>query len=189
MLPSQVESYLVPVEAEYAHGQVSNHQYRAGAAGVLLGEHLRRPGFSPFDMYYDVILPRAGYLATPRLAQVFRFEGHDAASYTAHTAYTATRDGRLTGFKGYFIATLSDTVALDIAGDDLDGGTASDSWKHCYLPIETPILVRRGDRIVLSLVRSEPHRDAFSQSYEWRGQVLRRDTVVGRFVQRTIGAR
>jgi protein arginine N-methyltransferase 1 len=29
-----------------------------------------------------------------------------------------------------------DGVVLDISGDDIEVGKTSDSWKHCYLPID-----------------------------------------------------
>jgi hypothetical protein len=66
-------------------------------------------------------------------------------------------NGLFTGFKGYFTAELSDTVALDISGDDIPGGTTSTSWKHCFLPVAKPVPVRRHDRIVLTFSRTYPN--------------------------------
>jgi len=187
MLPSQVESYLVPVEAADAHSQVGRLQHQDKKAGRSFGDRLRGRGLdSPFDMYYDVILPRTGYLATPRLLQIFRFAGNDDPSYDVTTVYTAAREGLLTGFKGYFVATLSESVGLDIAGDDIEAGSTSDSWKHCYLPIEGPIRIQRGDRITLSFARTQPAGSAFAQAYAWHGQVLRGPATVGEFSQATV---
>jgi len=148
MVPSRVESYLVPVAAEQAHEQVSRGDPVDAGGPVPFAERLRRRGArSPFDLYYDVIIPVCTYLATPRVARLYNFAAPDcippaAAAYRVPLAYTACRDGILTGFKGYFVATLSDTVALDISGDDIAGRATSDSWKHCYLPIAA----RRPDR-------------------------------------------
>ncbi|AEW92763.1 MULTISPECIES: methyltransferase domain-containing protein [Streptomycetaceae] len=191
MLPRRVESYLVPVAAERAHAQL-----RGGAPQDLpdrrrFTELLRRRGArDPFDLYYDVVIPLARHLAAPRIVRQYDLQSPDGAprtSYQVALAYTARRDGVLTGFKGYFVATLSDTVALDISGDDIAARTASDSWKHCYLPIAEPVPVRRGDRIVLSFSRSRPAGadTTFEQSYRWSGQVLGEDGTVARFAHGT----
>jgi protein arginine N-methyltransferase 1 len=96
----------------------------------------------------------------------------------------------LTGFKGYFMATLSDTVKLDISGDDIAGRTTSDSWKHCYLPVETPWPVQPEDRIDLTFSRSRPATASgpFHQTYRWEGKVISTGETVARFSQRTTSA-
>ena len=176
VLPRRAERYLVPVEAPRAH---------AGVAAL---------GGRPFDAYYDVILPRTGYLASPRLDRTFNFAG-DPTSYRSGLVFPVDRPGRFTGFKGWFVADLSPTVALDISGDRIDGGrpgrTSSDSWKHAYLPISEPVPVDPHDRITLSLARAAPEGDgspAFAQSYTWHGTVRRGDDEVARFAQRSGGA-
>jgi type I protein arginine methyltransferase len=181
LLPRRAERYLVPVEALRAH------------AGVEAG----RPGTGvdrPFDAYYDVILPRSGYLASPRLDRAFDLTG-DPTSYRSDLVFAVDRPGSFTGFKGWFTADLSPTVALDISGDRIDGGrpgrTSSDSWKHAYLPISQPVPVEAHDRITLSLSRVGAHGNggpAFAQSYTWEGTVRRGDEVVARFAQRSGGA-
>jgi protein arginine N-methyltransferase 1 len=179
LLPRRAERYLVPVDARRAH---------AGVAA--LGAEVE----SPFDAYYDVILPRSGYLASPRLDRAFGFAG-DPTSYRSDLVFAVDRPGLFTGVKGWFVADLSATVALDISGDRIDGGgpgrTASDSWKHAYLPISQPIAVEPHDRITLSLARVAPEGDGgptFAQSYTWDGTVRRGDEVVARFTQRSGGA-
>jgi protein arginine N-methyltransferase 1 len=174
MLPRRAERYLVPVEATRAH------------AGVAALDTSR-----PFDAYYDVILPRDGYLASPRLDRRFTFTA-DPTSYQSDLVFAVGRAGTFTGFKGWFVADLAPTVALDISGDRIDGGgparTSSDSWKHAYLPVEHPVPVEPHDRICLSLSRLAPGGDgapAFAQSYAWEGTVRRGDRVVARFAQRT----
>lgn len=118
MVPSRVESYLVPVAAERAHEQVVRGNPVDAGGPVPFAELLRRRGaHSPFDLYHDVIIPACTYLATPRVARLYDFAASTgisptAAAYRVPLASTAQRDGLLTGFKGYFVATLSDTVAL-----------------------------------------------------------------------------
>jgi SAM-dependent methyltransferase len=175
LLPRRAERYLVPVEAPRAHSGVE-----------ALGTGVDRP----FDAYYDVILPRSGYLASPRLDRPFAFTG-DPTSYRSDLVFAVDRQGRFTGFKGWFVADLSPTVALDISGDRIDGGrqgrTSSDSWKNAYLPIAEPVPVEPHDRITLSLSRVAPEGNggpAFAQSYTWEGTVRRGDEVVAEFAQR-----
>ncbi len=196
MMPSRVESYLVPVAAERAHEQVSRGGPVDAGGPLPFAEQLRRRGIlSPFDLYYDVIIPVCTYLATPRVIRLYDFTASAGilstlASYRVPLVYTVQRDGLLTGFKGYFVATLSDTVSLDISRDDIAGRATSDSWKHCYLPIAEPVPVRRGDRISVTFSRtcSDGAAGPFHQSYRWEGQVMSQDVTVARFAQSTAGA-
>lgn len=181
-LPQRAERYLAPVEATLAHAAVAALE-TAGAAGR-------------FDAYYDVILPRSGYLASPRLDRAFALVG-DPAAYRSELVFAVDRPGTFTGFKGWFVADLSPSVALDISGDRIEGAgpgrTSSDSWKHAYLPIEEPVAVETHDRIALSVSRRMPAGPggepvAFAQSYRWEGAVHRDDAVVARFAQETAPA-
>jgi protein arginine N-methyltransferase 1 len=186
----RVESYLVPVSAEKAHNQVRNGEYCGGTEPRPLDDVLRKRGnLSRFDFYYDVILPRRTYLATPRVVRDYSFDGNEQPTYDLSTGYTTHQDGVFAGFKGYFIATLSKTVSLDISGDDIDGRTTSDSWKHCYLPIEEPVKVQVHDRITLTFSRRYPlgPKELFRQCYRWEGQVMRENTVLAHFAQDTGG--
>jgi protein arginine N-methyltransferase 1 len=183
MIPSRLDSYLVPVSAARAHDQVRRGEHRGSELTVCLDDALQRRGVrSRFDCYYDVILSQATHLGTPRVVRLYTFDVHDQPTYRVATVFAVQREGMFTGFKGYFVATLSETVALDISGDDIEGRTASDSWKHCYLPVEEPVAVEPGDRIRLVFERSYPTtRGAFGQRYRWEGEVVREGTVITRF--------
>ncbi len=190
MLPQRVESYLVPVSAERAHSEVDRWEPQDARGPAEFGMLLARRGSrSPFDLYYDVVLPLAGYLAAPRIVRAFDLErpvDAVASNYRVPLVFTVQRDALLTGFKGYFTATLSETVGLDISGDNIRDRTTSDSWKHCYLPIEHPVPVLRGDRIAVTFSRiteTDTNR-AFRQGYRWEGRVISPDHIV-RFSQRT----
>jgi protein arginine N-methyltransferase 1 len=181
VLPRRAERYLVPVVARRAHAEVGGRAAQADR---------------PFDAYYDVVLPRTGHLSSPRMERAFELGGDRTGptapaptDYRSDRVFAVRRSGLLTGFKGWFVADLSATVALDISGDGIDGPqrTASDSWKHAFLPIERPIAVEPHDRIALGLSRTTPTPSAgapaFAQSYRWEGAVHRADDVVGRFAQ------
>ncbi|MGA5133469.1 methyltransferase domain-containing protein [Streptomyces olivoreticuli] len=187
MLPRRVESYLVPVTAARAHAQVRAGTPQDGGGAGRFAELLRERGArGPFDLYYDVVLPLDGHLAAPRIARIFDLEQEEEppATYEVPLVFTVHRDGVLSGFKGYFVATLSDTVALDISGDGIAERTASDSWKHCFLPIEEQVPVRRGDRVVLTFRRSGTD-GPFGQSYRWEGRVLSAGKEIARFAHST----
>ena len=177
-LPWRAQRYLVPVDAPRAHATLAARRAFHQAAGT--------GPVSPFDAYYDVILRRTAYLASPRTDRTFELDAQAATAYQSEIVFPVHRPGRFTGFRGWFVADLSPTVALDIGGDRIDGGapgrTTSDSWKHAYLPVENPVTVEPHDRITLALTRQTLDRPSnpFAQSDTWRGAVWRGDRAVGR---------
>lgn len=184
-LPRSTSAYLVPVAAPTAHHNLSAGHIASLTPHYQIAELYRQKGIdSPFNLYYDCILPRSLYLSAPQ--QVRRYEGawDQPATYELDLCYSLEREAVLTGFKAYFIAELTASTTLDISGDDIGNGEASDSWKHAYLPIEQPIDVQRGDRLQLRFSRRYPREGAgFRQVYRWQGQVTRAEQVVGRFDQ------
>jgi predicted RNA methylase len=198
MLPQRVESYLVPVATRQAHARLRDGGPCDAGGAESFAELLRRRHVSsPYDLYYDVVIPIVRHLAAPRVLRQYELQEPAAAprvDYQVPLVYTVRRTGLLTGFKGYFVATLSRTVALDISGDDIAARTASDSWKHCYLPIAEPVPVRPGDRIYLEFGRSRPAAEtsaetnaetSFAQHYRWSGHVISGNSVVGGFAHGT----
>lgn len=191
LVPSYVASYLVPVAAERAYAEVWRAAPRGGnGSDEFVRQLRRRKARSPFDFYYDAILPIRSYLSAPKLVREYRFTSMERDTYEVSLRYTVHRVGVFTGFKGYFVATLSDNVVLDISGDDIAGRTTSDSWKHCYLPVEEPCAVYPGDRIGLTFRRSRPVGTAgpFRQHYQWTGEISSAGRTVGRFAHQTTSA-
>jgi 2-polyprenyl-3-methyl-5-hydroxy-6-metoxy-1,4-benzoquinol methylase len=188
MLPRRVCSHIVPVCAVKAHQQVAAQQCRTLNVNYSLAALMQRLAVkSPFNLYYDTIIPPGRYLSEPKIANECLFDGNDQAVYTVELEFVLNTHGMLTGFKGSFVAQLSELIALDISGGDIDGRTTSDSWKHCYLPIEEPIDVQQGDRVHLRYARSYPtHRESpFRQCYRWSGTTTRQGRVIGAFDQST----
>jgi len=191
MMPERVESYLVPVAAEQAHDRVRRCAVADVDAGDWPARVKARGGRDQFDVYYDAVLPKSVHIAPARVARRYDFGHANDATYRETLTWTVHDDGLLTGFKGYFIATLSPSVALDISGDDLGGGnwnarTSSDSWKHCYLPIATPVPVQRDDRIRVELARDARPDLPFRQTYRWEGAVLCGQTTVATFANGSV---
>lgn len=190
VLPLAVSSYLVPVAATKSHKDLCAGKVASLSPHYDVEELYRQRGVrSPFDIYYDCIVPFDRYLAEPQ--QVCRYSGKwdQAPTYAHQRSYVLHSSGRFTGLKGYFVAELSPQTILDISGGDVSAGETSDSWKHAYLPIKTPIEVQRGDILKLTFSRSYPanHEIEFRQIYDWRGVVERQGNVIGEFSQRLGG--
>jgi len=184
-LPLSTSSYLVPVAAQQAHRNLCNSNIASLSPHYEIAELYRQKGIrSPFNLYYDCILPRRLYLSRPQLVRAYKGAWDQPATYSTSLTFDIGRHDRLTGFKAYFIAELTKSTALDISGDDIKQGETSDSWKHAYLPIEQPIDVLQGDQLTLSFSRQYPREGAaFRQIYRWQGQVERQGEVIACFDQ------
>ena len=187
MLPAKVQTYLTPISSVKAHEQVKNKVCRGINGQYKLVDLLDKLGVEDqFNLYYDCIIPESAYLSEPQIVQEFNHYGKDESEYQVRVIYKVTKDDIFTGFKGSFSAELSDNVTLDISGDDIAGRKTADCWKHCYLPIENPIEVKKGDEIELVYSRFYPQEKdcVFRQAYAWEGSVKRDGKTITEFSQR-----
>lgn len=186
-LPHKVEVFLTPISSSKAHEQVQQGQFRGITDVELLKKLLEQRGVTnPFDLTYDVLLPKDTELDEPQMVQCFNFDGNDGEEYRVEKRFTITKEGIFTGFKGFFKAKLSDNVVLDISGDDIDKRTVADNWKHAYLPVEKPFPVKPGDIIELVYERREPKEKKvtdLNQHYAWSGRILRDNKILHTFEQ------
>ncbi|RQR79135.1 methyltransferase domain-containing protein [Burkholderia sp. Bp9012] len=175
MLPQQLATYLVPVCSPNLHRQISEGVCRSVSQTQDIRQLLDALGLrSPFDTYYDAILPRSTYLSLPQPARRFDFEEDGyATDYTVALRFPANASGTLTGFKGFFVADLRNGILLNIEGDDHGIGRYSDSWKHAYLPLQQPLTVHRGDVIDVTLSRRAQNGtdSPFACRYHWKANV------------------
>jgi protein arginine N-methyltransferase 1 len=188
MLPLMVTTYLTPISSVKAHQQVKDLVCKGISERYNIDDLLcKLETNNQFNLYYDCILPKSTYLSEPQAVKEFNFDANDDSEYQTKIAYLVNKDGVLTGFKGHFVAKLSDNVTLDISGDDIDSRKTSDCWKHCFLPIESTVEVMHGDVIELDYQRFyNPDRSIpFRQFYSWKGAVKRNSVTVQNFNQST----
>ncbi len=188
MLPNSVQTFLVPISSISAYFQVRDKKVRGVNSRYKINNLLSKlETKNQFNIYYDAILPKFCYLSLPESVKIFRFDGNDESVYEVKTKFKILKSGKFTGFKGYFVAKLSNKTVLDISGDDIENRKTSDCWKHCYLPIETPVELISGDIIELNYSRSYPktRNSPFRQHYAWRGKILRENKMVYTFNQGT----
>jgi protein arginine N-methyltransferase 1 len=187
VLPQAVSSYLVPVAARSAHADlVSGRIAQLGPVYEVAALYREKGIMSPFDLYYDCILPRRTYLSQPRLLRTYSGAWDQSPTYSISTAFRINHQDALTGFKAYFVAALTTATTLDISGDDIEAGETSDSWKHAYLPIAEPIELQPDDQLIVTFSRDYPRQGtAFRQIYRWQGHASRRGRIIGRFDQST----
>jgi protein arginine N-methyltransferase 1 len=185
VLPLSTDSYLVPVAARRAHADLRDGVVASLSSRYEMAAFSRQRGMkSPFDIYYDCILPDNLYLSAPQQVCSYRGAWEQAATYTRHLSFSIDAEELLTGFKVYFVAALTPDTLLDISKGTIEDGATSDSWKHAYLPIEHPIQVNPGDCLEIAFSRSYPQGPVdFRQVYCWQGQVTRAGKVIGSFRQ------
>ncbi|MDD5050277.1 MAG: 50S ribosomal protein L11 methyltransferase [Candidatus Pacebacteria bacterium] len=187
MLPRKVESFLVPVDSSPLHEQVKNGQCKSINNTYTLKAVEDRLGTnSKFDIMYDAIVPNSSLISEPKPMQTFSFTGSDKSEYKAEREFEIKKGGMFTGFKGYFIANLSEATTLDISGDDIKGRTTSDCWKHAFLPIEKPFVVESGDILTLRFERFYPKdkTNPFKEGYAWSGEVKRDGKTIYEYSQK-----
>jgi len=176
-LPRDTCAYIVPITATKAHSAIKKREVKTLNPNYQLDKLMRGKNISnPFNLYYDTLIEKPAQLSKPQRIQYYHDDWSQQPVYCKVRSFVIERDAEFTGFQCYFIADLSDTVSLDISGDDQDLHSCSDSWKHAYLPIEHPITVRKGDVISLSFSRYYPDGMSalqFRQIYRWRGHVER----------------
>lgn len=184
MLPSYVRDFLVPISSVKAHQQVKAKECKTLNSSYDLEKLLQQLGLNnPFDLYYDLVIPNKCHLSQHQITQEFKFDENDRATYEAKLTFTVEVDGLFTGFKGFFVAHLSDSVVLDTSGDDIASNVTC--WKHGYLPIESPVEVKKGDEIYLLYSRYYPidRNSPFRQCYQWIGTIKRDGKLMGDFHQ------
>ena len=186
-IPAAVETFIVPVSSEKSNRHIALGEICTLNKNYQLSDLMQHKYVQdPFNLYYDTIIPEQRHLSSCARLQYYHGGWHQAPEYERTLTYTVHAPGVLTGFKGFFQASLTGNVVLDISSGDISNRKCSDSWKHCYFPIENAIPVINGDIITLTFRRSYPSsrdRSGFRQLYSWRGAVTRNQFSVAEFNQ------
>ena len=176
-LPKDTCAYIVPITAKKAHSAIQMREVKTLNPNYQLDKLMQEKSIrNPFNLYYDTLIEKSAQLGSPQRLQYYHDDWSQQPVYCKVRSFVVEQDAVFTGFQCYFIADLSDTVSLDISGDDQSLHSCSDSWKHAYLPIEQCISVRKDDVISLSFSRYYPddiNALQFRQIYRWRGHVER----------------
>ena len=89
-----------------------------------------------------------------------------------------TRDGTMHGICGCFVTTLADGIRMG----NVPGDSGTTNFAHAFFPIESPVLVRVGDRVA---VRVDNHDGV---AVRWQVDVRRGAESIARFDHSTLQA-
>lgn len=98
-------------------------------------------------------------LSDPAVVADVDFQTVERPALSAHVSFACRRDGVVHGFAGWFAATLAPGLVLSNA---TPGAT---HWRHVFLPIEEPAVVRAGTRIGVTLELDERN------GWRWHGRI------------------
>lgn len=154
LVPDRARMVVAPVSATdyYARhvdvwGDYPAHASRHGTPSL---EFSAVRSFAANSLYYDTRDHfSAELLAAPAVLAELDFTSASRADCDARTVLALTRDGSCHGWLGWFDMRLGDDW-LSTAGE-----TGATHWRPVFLPLETPMEVRRGESIVFALMRPE----------------------------------
>jgi len=135
LVPSSAEVYFVPVEAK----QVYCEEIEVWSDPV---EDMDLSGSRDFaaSNIYLADFKEANYLAEPQRLLDLDLTSVDSIEMSLKGSYEVTRNGVLHGLAGWFVAKLFDEIEISTS----PSGEPT-HWKQCFLPVESPVDVRRGD--------------------------------------------
>ena len=110
MIPSQIDQVIVPVNAPEADRQISKL------------DSLN---------YFETVIPKTDHVASPIKVHEFVFDEDEDVEYDRKTIFHLKKNSVITGFKGWFVAKLSDRVEINTEEVRNDS-----SWNHFYIPVE-----------------------------------------------------
>lgn len=157
IVPRAVTLIVAPIESERAYAPIarwSENDY--GVDLVALRRHA-------VNETHHADVDASELLSQPCSMTQIDLEVENERELDSEVAFEAARDGTLHGLAGWFSATLSDSV-------DLTNGPVrrTPSWAHVLFPLEWPLHIRAGDRMVWRLQTT-----ANGTAWRWRTTVQR----------------
>ncbi len=157
LIPNRVVIFAVPVELPETFAR-----YVDWWSESRYGIDFRPLRTFASNMVYAADVPERAHLAAPASLidlDLYSIETPDASG---QATFTATRDGLLHGFAGWFEATIAPGIVIS---NPLPHDT---HWQQAFIPIEHPVEVKRGDAIELDL------QSRVWRALRWRGRVAGR---------------
>lgn len=114
--------------------------------------------FTANTAWVDAIDARA-HLAPPQRLMDVDLTTIEELTVAGSASFTATRDGVMHGFAGWFAATLAPGITLS------NETPRATHWDHAFLPLEQPIPIRAATRIEVTLEYYG------GQEWRWRGTI------------------
>ena len=109
------------------------------------------------NVIYATDIHGSAYLAAPASLIDVDLSSIETSDAVGHVLFTASRDGQLHGFGGWFTATIAPGITVS---NEVPRAT---HWQQAFFPLETPVSVVRGDEISLALQTHD------GRAWRWRG--------------------
>jgi hypothetical protein len=165
IIPRTMEIFAVPIESKDDYDMVDEWSQYYYSLDFSPLHTLAASNLLWIDLKRKMFLSEPASLALIALAQVAVGDLSGVASFVVQ------REGTVHGFGGWFAAEL-------VAGINLSTGPPSktSSWSNTFLPLESPLEVKPGDRLDLSI--STSHNAA-----RWQWQITLHPLVVAAQVE------
>ncbi len=135
LIPASAEVYFVPVEAERLYGDEIEVWSRP-VEGLDLSSSRE---FAANNIYL-ADFKQTAYLSAPRVVLDLDLAGVNSIDMSLNDSFEVTRDGVLHGLAGWFVAKLFDSIQISTSPT-----SKPTHWKQCFLPLSSPVAVRKGD--------------------------------------------
>jgi Ribosomal protein L11 methyltransferase (PrmA) len=152
IIPSRIVFTAVPVELPGVHAR-----HIGWWKEPRYGLDLAPLGTFASNVIYAANIDASAYLASPVSLIDVALPSIETTDAAGQAVFTASREGLLHGFGGWFTATLADGITVSNA---TPGAT---HWQQAYFPLETPVAVARGARVELALQTHD------GRAWRWRG--------------------
>ena len=162
-IPQTLKMHFVPVEATASYKKILFGQEKSGQAFFSLDFSAYRQ--MAVNEIYKIRFSPATYLAQE--TRIFSFDFLDtipSGILNNAVSFSVLRKGILHGFCGYFSASLAAGVNLTNKPPCL-----STAWTNLFFPLEEPVVVRRGDQIMVGLTAVEKEDTVF---YRWKTSII-----------------
>jgi protein arginine N-methyltransferase 1 len=137
LVPRSAEVYFVPVEADRLYSDEIEVWSKPVEGMDLSGSR----EFAANNIYLADFQETA-FLSAPQVLRDLDLVSVDSIDMTLKASFEITRDGILHGLAGWFVARLFEGIEISTSPT-----STPTHWKQCFLPINSPVEVRKGETI------------------------------------------